>query len=104
MAWTETNLVIQIIAGILGAHAAATAVKDHHFGFWGHSLAGMIAGALSGYFLQGIVSTVVRGDGVVAQPGAVDNFVLQGLAGAVVGAIAMLLIGMIKQMRPEKNP
>ena len=35
MTWTFTNLVIQIIAGILGGHAAATAAHEHSFGAFG---------------------------------------------------------------------
>ena len=32
MVWTTTNLVIQIIAGILGGNVAALASKEHSFG------------------------------------------------------------------------
>jgi hypothetical protein len=38
MIWTSTNLVIQIFAGVLGAHFAATAAREHGFGFLGHPL------------------------------------------------------------------
>ena len=52
MEWTLTNLVVQIVAGFLGAHGAASAAHEHKFGFLDHSLAGVVCGALSGYFLQ----------------------------------------------------
>jgi hypothetical protein len=42
MEWTLTNLWIQIVAGILGGHAAAAATKEYSFGALGHTLAGMI--------------------------------------------------------------
>ena len=64
--WTVVNLAIQAIAGILGAHTAAMAAQEHHFGFVGHSLVGLIAGTLSGYFLQRIVMTTVYGTGDTA--------------------------------------
>jgi hypothetical protein len=45
--WTINNLVIQTIASILGAQAAAGTAHEHRFGFLGHSLVGVIAGAPS---------------------------------------------------------
>jgi hypothetical protein len=35
-----------------GVHFASSALHDHRFGALGHSLIGLLAGALSGYFLQ----------------------------------------------------
>jgi uncharacterized membrane protein YeaQ/YmgE (transglycosylase-associated protein family) len=52
MTWTFTNLVIQIIAGILGGHAAAAASKEHGFGALGHTIVGAVGGGLSGAFFQ----------------------------------------------------
>src|ERR1700736_5990186 len=62
MDWT-TALIVQVVAGFAGAHFAATALHDHSFGWLGHSLVGLIAGALSGYALQTIMLTVVTGSG-----------------------------------------
>jgi hypothetical protein len=45
MEWTTTNLVVQVIAGFAGAQFAATALHEHRFGWPGHSLVGLIAGA-----------------------------------------------------------
>ena len=95
MTWTLTNVIIQLVMGVLGAHAAATAVHEHHFGFIGHTLTGAIAGALSGYFLQQLAVTVVTASGSLNEVGAVDNFILQGLAGAASGGCLMLVIGLI---------
>jgi uncharacterized membrane protein YeaQ/YmgE (transglycosylase-associated protein family) len=44
MIWTSTNLVIQIVTGVLGAHFAASAAEEHGFGFFGHTLAGLVGG------------------------------------------------------------
>jgi len=78
--WTLTNLLVQIIAGILGGHAAATAAKDHGFGVIGHTLAGAVGGGLSGLFLQTLPDIVVSDpSGTVNAPTAVDHYVLQGL-------------------------
>jgi hypothetical protein len=43
MIWTSTNLVIQILTGVVGAHFAATAASEHGFGFLGHTLVGASA-------------------------------------------------------------
>jgi hypothetical protein len=96
MIWTTTNLVIQIVTGVLGAHFAASAAEEHSFGFFGHTLAGVIAGALSGYFLQRLAVTVVTASGSLNQVDAADNVVLQGLTGLAAGGCLMLVVGFIK--------
>jgi hypothetical protein len=96
MAWTATNLVIQIIFGILGGHAAAAATKEHSFGALGHTIVGAIGGGLSGCFLQTIAGTLVTGTGDVMASNPVEQAVIQGLTGAVAGGIAVLAVGMIK--------
>ena len=98
MIWTSTNLVIQIVTGILGAHFAATAAKEYSFGFVGHTLVGAVGGALSGYFLQrlAVTVTVVTADGSLNELTAADNAVLQGLAGIAAGGCLMLVVGFIK--------
>ena len=96
MIWTSSNLVIQIFTGVLGAHFAATAAREHGFGFFGHTLVGAIGGALSGYFLQTLAVTLVTGSGSLNEIRAVDNAVLQGLAGIAAGGCLMLVVGFIK--------
>ena len=96
MIWTSSNLVIQIFTGILGAHFAATAAREHGFGFFGHTLVGAIGGALSGYFLQTLAITLVTGSGSLNEIRAVDNAVLQGLAGIAAGGCLTLVVGFIK--------
>jgi uncharacterized membrane protein YeaQ/YmgE (transglycosylase-associated protein family) len=104
MTWTVTNLVIQIIAGILGGHAAAAAAKEHSFGAFGHTIVGALGGALSGYFLQTLASTVVTGSGSINEPTALEQAVLQGLTGAAAGGITMLAVGFVKHnMEQEKR-
>ena len=94
--WTVVNLVIQAIAGILGAHIAAMAAQEHQFGFVGYSLVGLIAGALSGYFLQRIVMTTVYGTGDAIPLSGLETGIYQAVAGLTVGGIAMLVIGLLR--------
>ena len=96
MDWTVTNLVIQVIAGILGGHAAAVLAKEHSFGAIGHTVAGAVGGAISGYFLQTLIGTVVTATGDVQTPDIVSHRVLQGLGGLAAGAIVTLAIGFLK--------
>lgn len=97
MTWTTTNLVIQIIAGILGGHGAALVAKEHSFGALGHTIAGALGGALSGYFLQTLVATVVTATGDVQQDAdIVTQSILQGLAGLAAGAVLTMAVGFLK--------
>jgi hypothetical protein len=103
MAWTFTNLIIQIVAGLLGANIAAAAAHEHRFGFWGHSLVGLIGGGLSGLFLQTYSVTVVTGSGSVNVPTNAEIFTIELLTGAVAGGIAMLAVGFIISERSKEN-
>jgi uncharacterized membrane protein YeaQ/YmgE (transglycosylase-associated protein family) len=97
MTWTVTNLVIEIIAGIVGAHAISAAAKEHSFGVIGHTIAGAVGGALSGYFLQTLAATVVNSTGEVQQDAnAVTQWLLQGLTGLAAGAILTMAVGFAK--------
>jgi hypothetical protein len=84
-----------MVTGFAGAHPAAGVLHDHRFGWFGHSLVGLIGGALSGYFLQATVLTVVNGGGGMNQPTVAEAVVIEGLTGAVVGAMAMAVIGFL---------
>jgi uncharacterized membrane protein YeaQ/YmgE (transglycosylase-associated protein family) len=103
MEWSITNLLIQLVMGIVGGHAAAIAAKEHSFGALGHTVVGAIGGALSGYFLQTLAATVVTGTGSVNAPRFAEQVVLQVLTGAVAGAIAMLVVGFIKHSVDHHN-
>jgi hypothetical protein len=103
MDWT-TNLAVQVVAGLFGAHFAATALHEHRFGWIGHSLVGLIAGALSGCFLQTIVLVVVTGSGSLNELRAVEATIIEALTGAVVGAIAMAAVGLVIKERSGNAP
>ena len=100
MQWTTTSFLIQVFAGLIGAHLAAAVVREHAFGFWGHTLVGLVAGAIGGYFLQTTAVTLVTGNGSMNDPRPADIYFLQAATGATLGAIAMMAIGMI--VRPHK--
>jgi uncharacterized membrane protein YeaQ/YmgE (transglycosylase-associated protein family) len=96
MTWTTTNLIIQIVAGILAGNAAAALVHEHSFGLIGHTITGAIGGAASGYFLQRLAVTVVTASGSLNEPTAAENAMLQALTGAAIGALLTLIVGFAK--------
>ena len=102
MDWT-TGLIVQIVTGFVGAHLAAGAQHEHRFGWVGHSLVGLIAGALSGYFLQTMALTLVTAGGTMTPPTAVEAAVIEGLTGGIVGAIGMAAVGFLVSAKSAKT-
>ena len=99
MTWTVTNLVIEIIGGIVGGFAMAGVAKEHSFGALGHAVAGAIGGALSGCFLQMRVTAVVDFNGELRQPSdQVTQWFVQAIAGLVAGAILVMAVALAKHM------
>ena len=96
MTWTLTSLVIQIIAGLIGGHVAAVATHEHSFGAVGHTIAGLVGGFLSGYFLQTLAITMVTSTGSLNEPRPAEVFIVQALTGLTSGAIVMMVVGFIK--------
>jgi len=89
------SLIIQIIAGFVGAHLATGISEDYRFGFSGQSAVGILAGALSGWFLQTRAITVVTGSGSLNPVTGPELIVLESLTGAIIGAIAALCVGFV---------
>jgi hypothetical protein len=103
MEWTFANLIIQTLSGLVGSNVAAAAAHEHRFGFWGHSLVGIVTGALAGIFLQKYASTVVTANGSLNDPTGVQIFAAQVMTGAVNGAIAMMATGFIIKERSKSD-
>jgi len=101
MIWNYTNLMIQIVGGLLGAHAAATlTTRDQGFGGFGHSVVGMLAGTVSSCFLQALADPLVAPGGGPTGPPPIES-ILQGLVGAFSGAILVLAIELLKREQPR---
>src|SRR5580704_16179859 len=96
MTWTVTNLLIELVAGILGGNGVAALAHEHSFGIFGHSAAGAVAGGISGYFLQTFAGTVLNGGGVANDLDPVTQVVVQSLTGFAAGAILTLIVGFLK--------
>jgi hypothetical protein len=104
MTWTLWGLAVQTVAGFFGAHAAASAAHEHRFGFIGHSLTGLVGGALSGAFLQEAAVTIVTGSGSQNPSTVAEIAVVHVLTGSVAGAILTLAIGFLIAARSGGTP
>lgn len=97
MTWTVTNLIIEIVAGIIGGHAIAAVAKEHSFGALGHSVTGALGGAFSGYFFQTLAAVVVDSTGDVHQAAdQLTQWIVQAVTGLVAGAILTMAVGLVK--------
>jgi uncharacterized membrane protein YeaQ/YmgE (transglycosylase-associated protein family) len=96
MTWTFTNVLIQIVAGIVGGHVAAVIAHEHSFGLVGHSVSGAAGGFLSGFFLQTLALTMVTASGSLNEPTLVETVVIQAFTGAAAGAALTLVVGFLK--------
>ena len=74
------------------------------FGFVGHSITGLVGGALSGAFLQEAALTIVTGNGSQNPSTAVEIVVTQALTGAVAGGILTFVVGFLRSARSNGNP
>lgn len=88
------ELIIQIIAGLLGGNAAGAGLKNLSLGTTGNSVAGAVGGGLGG-LLMGMLG----GDaGAAAASGLDPSAIIQSLAGGGVGgALLTLILGFLKK-------
>ena len=93
MTWTMTNLVIEIIAGIAGAHIVANAAREYSFGALGRSVVGAIGGYVGGYFFDGAM--VVNGSNALYQSRLLDQAMAHNLTAAATGGILILAISFV---------
>jgi len=88
-----TALIIQLIAGALGGHAAGAAGKDINLGPLGNTIAGAVGGGVGGQILSAIL-----GLGGTAAASGMDlgSIVSAFLTGGVSGGVTALVVGFLK--------
>jgi hypothetical protein len=101
--WSFTYFLIQAFAGFLGAHLAALVAREYGFGHLRHGLVGLVTGALSGFFLQRPVLTIVTAAGDVMPITKLQALVSQAATGLAVGGIAMLAVGFLRTEMAEES-
>ena len=88
MSGTLINLIIQIIAGIVGGHAAAATLKNFTLGAIGNTIAGAIGGAAGGQLLQQLVPTLASAASNVDIGALIGQIVGGGVGGAILTVLA----------------
>ena len=92
---TIVNLIIQLIAGVVGGNAAGAALKDYNLGNLGNTIAGAIGGVGGGQILQALIPAIASAAGGGLDLGAIVGQIVGGGAG---GAILTIIAGLVKAM------
>ena len=90
-----TNLIIQIVSGALSGNALGSLLKNVNLGTVGNMVVGAVGGGVGGQILQAAIPALAGAAG-----GGVDigSFISNAVGGGATGAIATLLVGLIKNM------
>jgi hypothetical protein len=92
MSGTVLNLIIQLIAGVIGGNAAGAGMKNVSLGPLGNTLAGAIGGLGGGQLLQVLIPALAGSAGSMD----IGAIVGQLAGGGVAGAILTAIVGYIK--------
>ena len=90
---TIINIIIQLIAGIIGGNAAGSGMKNLSLGAAGNTIAGALGGVGGGQLLELIIPALQGAAGGGLDLGSVIGQLVGGGAG---GAILTAIIGAIK--------
>jgi hypothetical protein len=88
------DLIIQLIAGLIGGNAAGAILKDKSLGTLGNSIAGILGGGIGGQ----IVGMLGGAGAGAAAAGGTDtaSIITAILSGGVGGGVLMAIAGVIK--------
>ena len=93
MSATIINIILQLIAGIIGGNAAGSGIKNISLGTAGNTIAGALGGLGGGQLLALIIPALQGATGGGADIGSVIGQLVGGGAG---GAILTAIVGAIK--------
>jgi hypothetical protein len=94
------NLIIQLVAGIVGGNAAGAALKDYNLGGIGNTIAGALGGVGGGQLLQVAIPAIAAAAGGNLDVGAIIGQIVGGGAG---GAILTVIVGLVKSMMASQQ-
>ena len=96
------NLIIQLVAGVVGGNAAGAALKDYNLGGVGNTIAGAIGGVGGGQLLQALIPAIAAAAGGTSglDIGALLGQIVVGGAG---GAILTVIAGLVKSMMASEQ-
>ena len=86
------NLIIQIVAGVIGGNAVGAGVKDVNLGTLGNTIAGAIGGGAGGQVLQALIPALALAAGNID----IGSLIGQVVGGGIAGAILTAIIGVVK--------
>ena len=92
MSGVVVDLIIQIIAGVIGGHAAGAVSKDYTFGAIGNTIMGAIGGVIGALVLQAAVPALAGSAGSVD----IEALVGQVIGGGVGGFLLTVIAGVMK--------
>lgn len=90
MSHVLVDLIISVVAGLIGGYAAGLVGKEHSLGTVKNLVIGAIGGAGS-YFLRPLIPTVVGSNGETA----VEHWMIVTLLELAGGAILALVLGFV---------
>lgn len=93
------NLIIQLVAGVVGGNAAGAALKDYNLGGIGNTIAGALGGVGGGQLLQAVPAIAAAAGGNL-DVGAILGQIVGGGAG---GAILTVIVGLVKSMMASQQ-
>jgi hypothetical protein len=99
MSSTVVNLIIQLIAGVIGGNAIGTSLKDYNLGPLGNTIAGAIGGAGGGQILQALIPALAGATGGGLDIGSIIG---QLVGGGTSGAILTVIVGVVKNMMAKQ--
>jgi uncharacterized membrane protein YeaQ/YmgE (transglycosylase-associated protein family) len=87
------NLIIQLIAGVIGGNGAGAALKDYDLGKLGNTIAGAVGGVGGGQILQALIPALAGAGGL-----DIGSIVGQLVGGGASGAILTIIVGIVKNL------
>jgi len=94
MSGTLINLIIQIIAGVIGGHAAGATLKNYTLGRIGNTIAGAIGGAVGGQLIQELVPALASTANLDIVP-LFGQVVAAGAGGAILTVLSGVTAWMV---------
>ena len=93
----DMNLIIQLVAGLIGGNAAGAIMKDKSLGTLGNSIAGILGGGIGGQIIG--MLTGGGADAAAAAGGTDIAAIIRSIAsGGVGGGVLLAIVGMLKGM------
>jgi len=91
MAGMFMDLLIQIIAGVIGGYAAGATLKNYTFGAAGNTIAGAVGGVIGGLILQAAIPALASPAGSVDAGALIGQIVGGGVGGFLLTVVAGLM-------------